>query len=162
MNYENDIKINEKDLDIEWLEQPTLMYKYAKMSIDYRKLMDKQMEKVNVIKAGIDKNIRANPEDFEIIKITETVVANTIIVQSEYTDAYNIYLEKKYDFDLVNAAVKALQDKKSALENLVKLHGQQYFAGPSVPRDLSKEWEIKEKEKSVNKNIKITNSKRTK
>ena len=43
--------------------------------------------------------------------------------------------------------------QKTALENLVKLHGQQYFAGPSVPRDLSKEWERHERQKSVDAGV---------
>jgi hypothetical protein len=36
--------------------------------------------------------------------------------------------------------------RKSALENLVKLHGQQYFAGPMVPRDLTHEWKNKQQQ----------------
>ena len=47
----------------------------------------------------------------------------------------------------------AIDQKKSALENLVKLHGQMYFAGPSIPRDLDKEWEKREKEKRVSDGI---------
>lgn len=161
MDYIKDILIDETALDVEWLQQPVLMFRYAKLSINLKKQMDKQLEKINVIKAKIDKNIRSNPDKFGLTKITETIVANTILLQEDYINEHNIYIEKKYDYDLINVAVRALQDKKSALENLVKLHGQQYFAGPSVPRDLDKEWENKQKQKNVNKNIEIS-SKRTK
>jgi hypothetical protein len=40
------------------------------------------------------------------------------------------------------------------LENLVQLHGQNYFAGPKVPRNLSKERDEKEeRQKRVIGNI---------
>ena len=41
--------------------------------------------------------------------------------------------------------------RKKSLENLVILHGQQYFAGPKMPRNISEEREIKQK--SVNEKI---------
>jgi len=34
---------------------------------------------------------------------------------------------------------------------LVKLHGQQYFAGPKIPRDIV--WERQERDKKVNSGI---------
>ena len=46
--------------------------------------------------------------------------------------------------------------RKAALENLVQLHGQSYFAGPSVARNLQKERERKiEKRKQANTRIRI-------
>jgi hypothetical protein len=52
---------------------------------------------------------------------------------------------------MAQAAVNAFEQRKSALENLVRLFGQSYFAGPKMPRDLH--WEKEEKEKSVNSGI---------
>jgi len=36
-----------------------------------------------------------------------------------------------------------MAQRKDALENLVRLHGQQYFAGPKMPRDV--QWERQQK-----------------
>ena len=48
--------------------------------------------------------------------------------------------------------LKAFEQRKDALENLVRLHGQQYFAGPKIPRDLPSEMEKRtNKNKEVNK-----------
>ena len=58
-------------------------------------------------------------------------------------------------FETAKGAVKAIDTKKTALENLVKLHGQSYFAGPAIPRNLNKEWEQKEQETQSNKKITI-------
>ena len=50
-------------------------------------------------------------------------------------------------------AVKAMDDKKRMLQGLITLHGQQYFAGPDVPRDLLASWMESQEgsEKKVNK-----------
>ena len=40
---------------------------------------------------------------------------------------------------MAQGAVYAFEQRKTSLENLVRLHGQQYFAGPKMPRDLRKE-----------------------
>ena len=155
MNYEQDTTIDPSALDVEWLEQASLMIKYVKHAAQTRLELDKAKDVLDICKAGLDKAIRADPEAFEILKLTETVILNTIIVEGEYQKVNEIYLETKYESDMAKGAVQAIEHKKSALENLVKLHGQQYFAGPSVPRDLSKEWESKTKQKTANEKVTI-------
>lgn len=71
------------------------------------------------------------------------------------------YINAKYDVDMCQAACWAFQERKAALENLVKLHGQNYFAGPSIPRDLNKEWVDSEKQKMSNKKIVINQPKKS-
>ena len=153
--YGNDMQIDETALDVEWLQQPTLMFKYSKILAKNKMFLDKAKEELDILKAGIDRKIRLSPEDFGLSKLTETVINNTIIQEKEYIDLSNDVIDARYEVEMAGAAVRSLQDKKSALENLVKLHGQNYFAGPSVPRDLSKEWEETEKQKQVNKKVKM-------
>jgi len=153
MNYEKDIQIDNQALDVEWLNQASLTFSYTKHAAEMRKALDLQREKLNVVKAELDSDIRSSPEVYDIVKITENAVQAAITQTSKYQEAYNIFLEHKYDLDIADGAVRALQDKKAALENLVRLHGASYFAGPSIPRDLSKEWEQKEEQKEVNRNI---------
>jgi hypothetical protein len=38
-----------------------------------------------------------------------------------------------------------MEQRKDALENMVRLHGQQYFAGPRIPRNLTEERQAKQK-----------------
>ena len=57
----------------------------------------------------------------------------------------------KYESDMAKGAVRALESKKDALENLVKLHGQQYFAGPKMPRDIS--WEREQKQNRADQTV---------
>jgi len=154
MNYEKDISIDETALDIEWLRQPKLMLKYTNLVSDKRKDMDLLKENLDVLKADLDRQIRAHPEDFKVEKITEAVVQNTILTLDEYQEANEEYLNAKYEYDMGLNAVKALEQKKSSLENEVKLFLAGYFAGPKAPRDLSKEWEQKQRQEQSNDKVK--------
>lgn len=155
MDYEKDVNIDPNSLDVEWLEQPNLMLKYGRIAAQTKLDMDKAKEKLEVVKAELDKDIRLNPEKYDIAKLTESVVASTILLQPEYKEASEAYIEATYEFNMARYAVQAISDRKDALENLVKLHGMQYFAGPSVPRDLSKEWGAKQKQKKVDSKIRM-------
>lgn len=143
MNYEKDLFIDESALDVEWLEQPSLMMKYGRLEANLEFEMGRAKEVADAVKAHLDFEIRSEPEKFglEGIKITEAVITNTIIHQETYKQAYLAFLEAKKEYDYCRVAVRAVIQRKEALENLVKLHGQMYFAGPKMPRDLNKERE---------------------
>ena len=152
-NYEKDVTIDPDALDVECLGQPGLIFKYSKKSAEAQQELSNAKEKVELEKAELDKKIRTNPKKYGIEKITETVVLNVILTQFDYKDAVRIYQDAQFEVNILRGVMDALNNKKSALENLVKLHGQNYFAGPSVPRDLTKEWEQKEKQDSINSGI---------
>jgi hypothetical protein len=151
MNYENDIKIDESSLDVEWLDQPSLMMKYARHAAQCRLEMDKAKEALELVKAELDKEIRTFPDRFGIEKITDKVVENTIPMQPDYKEAINNFIKARFESDVAYGAVKAMETRKDALENLGRLMGLQYFAGPKMPRDLYEE--RSSKQKSANKAI---------
>lgn len=155
MDFENDVRIDESSLDVMWLDQPRLVMKYAKASAQARKEMDKAKERLEVVKAELDRGIRSDPDKYGVSKITEGVVASTVLLQSEYQKAMEEYIESKYEQNLTQEALRAVSDRKDSLENLVRLLGMNYFSGPSVPRDLSKEWEANQKQKRADTAITI-------
>lgn len=155
INYEKDVSIDENALDVELLQQAQLTFTYGSFSSRLNYELSKKKEELDLIKAELDKNIRNNHEEYGIAKITEAAINSAIITNKEYLEKNSEYLEIKYEYEVSLAAVRALNDKKSALENLVKLHGQQYFAGPSLPRDIGEEWLKKQKEKQISKKIKL-------
>lgn len=159
MDYEKDIKIDETALDTEWLEQPRLMIQYSQYTAQAQKEMEYAKENLEVVRAELDKEIRSEPEKFDVNKLTETVVQNTILLQERYREANKEYLEARYEYEMAKNAIRAFDQRKDALENLVRLYGQQYFAGPNAPRDLSKEWEQKEKQRNADKRVKMRRSK---
>lgn len=155
LNYEKDTSIDESALDTEWLQQASLTFKYCQLEADARKAVDDTKAQLDIVEAELDKEIRNNPEKFGLPKITESAIKSAILVNENHINAKDEYSQAQYELNMAQAAVRAIYAKKDALENLVRLHGQQYFAGPSVPRDLSKEWENRQKQTNSNKKVKI-------
>ena len=151
INYEKDISIDEEALDIEWLEQPRLMMRYSKHLAQTRMEFDELKQALEITKAEIDQRIRKSPDKYKLDKVTDKAIESITITTVEYKQAFQEYLDAKYEFDMAMGAVKAFEQRKEALENLVRLHGQQYFAGPKVPRDI--QWEREEKTKRTNAGI---------
>lgn len=155
MDYSEKIRIDEEALDLEWLDQPQRMLEITQLLADAKANMDDAADALDLEVAELDKKIRSNPEKYDLEKTTDKVVENAIIRQKSYIDAKREYLDARYEYDVAKGAVQAFEQRKSALENLVKLHGQEYFAGPRVPRDLPKERKNKvQKDKEASKKLK--------
>ncbi len=155
LDYERDIQIDPNALDVEWLEQPDLMRKYAKYAADVKRVMDETKERLDVTKAKLEMEIRTYPANFGLEKVTESAIQSTIILQESYQELSKEYIQAKYEYDVATAVLRALEQRKSALENLVKLLSVSYFAGPQTPRDLSQEQLQRRKQREQNTKVKI-------
>ncbi len=162
LNYEEDVRVDPEALDVEWLKQAELMKKYAAHSADTKKEVDEAKERLDVGKAKIEMNIRKSPEEYGLSKITESAIQSTILLQEDYQKLVQDYTDAKYENDIAIAVVRSIDQKKTALENLVKLLGASYFAGPQAPRDLSREWLEERERKEKNSKVKIQRRKKEK
>ena len=144
MNYEQDIVIDEQSLDAEWLDQPDRMFRYCRHAAEPQRDMDLAKERLDLTRAQLDQAIRAEAGQGEK-KMTEASVNAAILMHPEYQAASTAYIDSKFENGVAAAAVCAFDHRKSALENLVRLHGASYFAGPSVPRNLHEERQLKDK-----------------
>jgi hypothetical protein len=151
MNYEQDIEIDETALDVEWLGQASLTFKYCRHAAEMERVRDQAKENLNITRAEIDQKIRNNPEKYKIEKVTEGSISAAILVHEDYKEANQAYIDAIFELNVAKGAVDAFQDRKKALENLVQLHGQSYFAGPKVPRNIK--WEKQEKQKRANSSV---------
>ncbi len=127
--FENDLIIDPLALDMEWLEQPNLFMRYSKKLAETRKEKDETKKRLLVARA----KLRAKLIDSGA-KGTNEVVEENIASTQEWED----HIQACYEEDLLDGAVKAMSQRKTALENLVDLLGMQYFAGPKEPRDYTK------------------------
>lgn len=156
LDYERDLYIDESALDVEWLDQPMLMMRYSKELSKAEREVARLKEKQAVVKAEFDRDIRLVPESFDVKgKITEAVVSNTILFQKEYKEVTTELIEAQYELSMLKGAVNAIHQRKDALQDLVRLHGQRYFAGPSVPRDITHEVKQQHEKKVSNSAVKI-------
>jgi len=146
-NYKEDVAIDPDALDVACLNQATLMFNYSQKVAEARRLMDKAKFKIDIVRAECIAEIRKDPQAFGMDKFTEKGAETLVETLEDVQNINDDYLSLRYDYDVLSAAVKALEQRKSMLEKLVTLHGASYFAGPSVPRELSKEW-VKETTRS--------------
>lgn len=125
---------DEHRLDQEWLEQPRLFGKHALQLADARREHEETKAERDVIVAEIDMDIRRDPVKYDLPKVTEGSVEKLILLQPRYQKAQRKVIEAKHRVDVLQAVCDALEHRKKALENLVHLHGQDYFSTPTPPK----------------------------
>lgn len=155
LDYESDTRIDPEALDTEWLAQPSLMRRYTAHAAEMKKELDEAKERLEVGKAKIELEIRSMPERFGLTKVTEGAIQSTLILQDDYAALMKGFIDAKYEAEIALGAVRAMDQRKTALEELVRLFAASYFAGPRVPRDLSAEWAAKEGNRRSNTKVRM-------
>ena len=155
INYDEDMRIDESALEIEWLGQAALAIKYARHLVacadKVRHLEEQKKTKRSEIIVLVNSDpdtycgkSKPNAADIEAAYRTDSgyirIIEQLLVAQGELQFA-----------ELARSEIAFT--RRQALENLVRLHGQQYFAGPSVPHDISKEWERREKNEQAAEKI---------
>ena len=169
-DYNKDIVIDPDQLDVEWLQQPTLFLKYSNKATQARKEADILKEKVDFLNESFKRvqmqaGLRARSEegteaiknkygkDVKLVEKTFDAFAmedeEVITISKELREAKLKLIDANEEAGLWDNASKAFDQRKKSLENLVYLHGQQYFAGPAVPRDLRQKNDDYLKEKKM-------------
>lgn len=155
LDFDKDLRIDPDSLDVEWLEQAPLAMRYAKHLVQCHSKVRQLEEQKKTVRSELILQANRDPE-----KCLGKEKPNAADIEAYYRnhDDYK---------DVIEQLNKALEEaeytelaknevsftRKAALENLVKLHAAQYFAGPSVPRDLNKEWEKHEKQRNADADI---------
>lgn len=153
MDYEKDLKIDDSALDLECLDQADLMRIYTREQADLQREEELAKERLDFVQAELDKNIRSDPDRYGLDKITEGAIRNTIVLDEEYKVASKAFINAKYENNVCKGTVRALDHRRNMIENLVKLHGQSYFAGPKLPRDINLEAAKKREEEKMDTKI---------
>lgn len=150
-------EIDEHRLDSEWVRQPAVYYRYAVKLADARTAYEQAKAARDVTVAELDREIRTHPEVYGVAKITEGVVEKTVLLQPEYQKAIAEVIDAKHQMDMLQAAVDTLEHRKRALENLVSLHGQNYFSTPRAPHGTEEEMDEAVKRHTRKKGKRATN-----
>lgn len=138
-DYDGMLQIDHNALDVECLEQPGSFMRISQAAAQSNAELDRAKESLDVMKAEISKKIRLNPEKYGIEKLTEAQVECAVISEPSYRDAQQKLIDLREQANILGGAVRAFDQRKKMLELLVSLYGQQYFAGPKMPRDLNLE-----------------------
>ena len=158
MNYEKDLKIDLDALDVEWAEQASLALKYAKHLTNKKAKVAKLEERKKTKRSELIVEANANP--FKLLNKKSPNAGDIEAyyrTNSEYKAIIEELLEEQEEAEFVELAFQEIAwTRKKELENLVILHGQQYFAGPKIPRNLSQEYQKKQEQKVSDSKVKIT------
>lgn len=136
--FEKDLYIDPTALDVEWLEQPQTFFKYAKKLAKASRKLDRLKQREDVIQARADSTIRSKYTDK---KPTEVAIRSELLQDEVVITIARELIDQKYEVDLLISAVRSFDQRKAALENLVRLQAQNYFASPKEPRNLNMEYE---------------------
>ena len=140
------MKIDESALDVEWVQQASKSMKYGRYWAECRLELQLTEENIKLVRSELIKQVNEDPEHYlgEGIKPTAPVVEAYYRNHKRHKSAKKDWVDAQFEANVAEIAYKEFSyARKSALENLVKLHGQAYFAGPSIPRDLHEEIELK-------------------
>ena len=122
--------IDKNCLDEEWINQPKRFFNMSLQLEDARDELRTAKAELKLVEAEVGLDIRANPEKYDLTKLTENLILSAVINSAQYQDAQTDINNLEYKIGVLKAAVTSLDQRKTGLENLVYLHGQKYFATP--------------------------------
>lgn len=136
-DYENDLAIDPNNLDEECLIQPVLYMRYSEELAMSQKSRDKIKEKWEVTRAQTMLAIRKDPNEYNLSdKPTVDAVNAALTLDVNLEEIAHELNNANYELQILQSAIKAFDQRKKALEQLVSLFVSNYFAGPKQPRDL--------------------------
>ena len=128
------VQIDEHNLDKECVKLPSDYLKYSHLAADAKRDLEDMKNKLEVIQAELAKDIRSNPENFGLEKVTEKAVDMTVLTLPRYQKALARMHTLKHNADLAQSVVWALEHKKRTLTLLVELFGMGYFSSPKISK----------------------------
>ena len=146
----DDAKLDITKLDQHALDQPALYDNWGEKWAEAVAERDKLKEKLSVVRAEADDEIRRTPKDFgwEQDKApTETWVANQVVLHPKVRDSMDEFLTAQKNVSITSVAKEVLDHRKKSLEILTELYKNNYFSARARtnPDYLEKKSEKSEK-----------------
>lgn len=147
-------KIDENNLEKEWIRIPCEIFYWSKMISELRKKRNDMDYKLEFMEAEAETKIRSNPEDYNISKITESVVKSTIALQPEIRAFKEQMHEVTMELMIANGALDATNAMKAALPDLIKLKMANLYSDPKEPDGFDgAEWRKNENANKVDAQV---------
>jgi hypothetical protein len=171
-DFENEVNIDLDNLHEEWRTHASIRYKYAsevahldKVCKQQRKLIEVNKTKLKESTGKLILEIKGNNPKFTVQQIDATIAGHGEIKEpeKELSDSQDKLIDLEYDLNMAKNALQVFDDRKTALENEVKLWTRNYFSSPTEERqiDPSKSVATKGRDESSGKARETMNKKRT-
>ncbi len=161
-DYIDDLKINENDLESEWISQAGKYMFYADQWAKAVLVRDTAKIKAEYTYAKLDTEIRGNWNKYFDSKPTEGAIKGKIIQHDDYQDSQKHLVECNEDVNVYYGCKVAFDHRKTALQSLVQIRLSGFHAEPrNIHRDKAIKNKDEEEVKTDNKR-RLNKSKRLK
>lgn len=129
------LDIDPFDLIHEWSGQAQLVSLYAEAAAQLQYEMELAGTKLDVVKAKLDVELRTSPAKFGLdpaARLTESRIDRFIDGNAEVIKARMEYSEKKYLHAVFRGMIQALENRRSALEEIGSNQRKEFFAVPKT------------------------------
>lgn len=120
MDIKSDVEVDQYNLEAECITMSSTYYNYADMAREAKALVSEKTDMLKVIQAERNIAIREHCAN-EGKKVTEDIVKSMVQCDADVINAMKELRDATATFDRISVGVKALEIKKSELDNLVKL-----------------------------------------
>jgi|GEM_PF-1045371 len=165
IGYREDLSIDLGMLEVHWSEHSKTYMKWAELYAEAVSVRDRKKEELDLKSSELDKEIRTDPESFNIPKITEGAISATIKQQTSYQKLSQELINENEIVNILAGAKTAFEHRKKALEGLTQLFCASYFSKPAITqeaKDLLGHTGKEEHEAALNKDVETFGTKKKK
>lgn len=153
-DFEKEIDIDLDSLHTEWRTHASIRYKYSKEVAHLDKVCKQQRKLIEVKKTKLKEAVshlilkvkEENPK-FTVQQVDATVAGHVDIesAEKEHSDSQDELINLEYDLNMAKNALQGFDDRKTALENEVKLWARNYYSSPTEERQIEPDKSISAK-----------------
>lgn len=125
-DFEADVKINRYKLEEVAEESSTIYLYWSEQAAEKRAEVSKVKERVALMEAETDSQIRATADK----KPTEAEIKNRVLSNPEIIAQKEKQITLQKEYDILTGVLRALEFKKSSIEDLVRLYLAGYYSDP--------------------------------
>jgi len=140
-------RIDPMALDKECIRLPTNFFAVSNLLAEARSIYDQARIESERVEAQVSGEVRQDPRAFGLGKLTEAGIHDVVVKDKRVQEAQKNLLEARQQFDVLQAAVGALETKKSSLEMMIKLLSLGYYS--TVKTDPEGKKAVEEMTKTV-------------
>ena len=137
MSHDVDLSVNRHKLDTDLENIPNEILVWTRQAIADLETSQRAENALKLEEARLSIDIRQNPVNYGMAKVTEDTVKALVQVQQSHIDAQNAVVEAKSQLAGSRAVVDALEVKRSSLKYLAELSIAGYLGSTNVqPRGV--------------------------
>lgn len=127
------ITIDQFGLEGECLKQPVLYERVSSLSAEVKAEARRAKEELESTKAEVELAVRANPDLFNVAKITEGTVSAVVTSSDKCRIATKKYIDYQEMSDKFTALEISCEQRKSAVRDLITLYIHNYYSQNKNP-----------------------------